>query len=252
MATTNTVGQPMKPETRLATALAAKSGSTVSADIDGTTTTIQVARDLTVASGDVLAVFRFGSQWFALARAFTAATTIPLDNDPPPPPKPTVVTGTTTISPVETRSYRSSGWRTDTTDVYQGQYGGWGNHTGVAFYGSKARSLDGATVTGATVRIRRPNKGGAAAAQALTLHLVTQATRPGGAPTLGSSTSGPSLKWGETETFTLPDSWGQALVDGTAGGLAVYEADGSPYVILSGRSSWSPAFTITLNWTRTT
>jgi hypothetical protein len=91
------------------------------------------------------------------------------------------------------------------------------------------------------------------AAQATTLRLVTQAKRPAGAPTLTSSTSGPSLRRGQTvDAFVIPDSWGQALVDGTSGGLAVFESDGSPYVILAGRGRWSAAFTMTISWYRST
>jgi hypothetical protein len=235
----------------LATATAAKSGSTVTANVNGTVTTVQVARDLTVASGDVLLVDRVGSEWFAVARVFPASVTTPIENDPPPDPKPAVVTGTTSISPVETRSYRSGSWRRDNDKVYQGQYGGNGNHTGAVFYGAKPRSLAGATVLSASIRVRRPNEGGANAPQATTMRLMTNATRPGGAPTLTSSTSGPSLRRGTTDaSFNIPVSWAQAMVDGTAGGLAFFESDGSPYVILAGRGDYGPAFTMTIRWSR--
>ncbi|MEV7263966.1 hypothetical protein AB0N38_10485 [Micromonospora aurantiaca] len=233
----------------LATATSAKSGSTVTAVVNGIATTVQVARDLTVASGDVLVVERIGSQWFALARVFSGAPTAP-PNDAPPAPKPAVTTGTLIVAPVETRSYRPSyGWRTDNTDVYQGEYGGWGNHTGCAFYGRKARSLAGATVTKATIRVRRLSAG-TYAPQSTTLRLVTQSTRPAGAPTLGASTAGPSLAVGDSATFVIPDGWGQAIVDGTAGGLAVYDSSGSPYVRFAGRGSWSPAWTLSISWRR--
>lgn len=232
----------------LATATTAKSGSTVTAVVNGTPTVIQVARDLAVAIGDVLLVERIGAQWFALGRMFpTAAPPSPV-NEPAPDPKPAAVSGALVASPVETRSYRGS-WRTDNTDVYQGQYGGWGNHTGAVFYGSKPRSLAGATVTGATIRVQRISAG-AYAAQATTMRLMTNATRPAGAPTLTSTGAGPSLAVGGSTTFTVPTSWAQAMVDGTAGGIAFFDADGSPYVRFAGRGSWSPAFTLTINWTR--
>lgn len=235
--------------TLLATATAAKSGSTVTATVNGVTTTVQVARDLTVASGDVLLVEKVGAQWFAYARVFAAAPAAP-DNDTPPPPKPTVTTGTLVVAPVETRSYRPSyGWRTDNTDVYQGQYGGWGNHTGAVFYGAKPRSLAGATVTAATIRVRRLSAG-TYAAQSTTMRLVSEANRPSGAPSLGSSTSGPSLAVGGTATFAIPTSWAQAMVDGSAGGIAFYDSSGSPYVRFAGRGSWSPAFTLSITWQR--
>ena len=231
------------------TATAAKSGDTVTANVNGIVTTIRVARDLTVASGDVLLINKFGSQWTALGRLFSAAPTAP-ENDTPPTPKPAVTAGTLTVSPVETRSYRPTfGWRDDNNDVYQGEYGGWGNHTGSVFYGTKPRSLTGATVIRATIKVKRL-AAGTYAAQTTTMRLMTNATRPAGAPTLTSTTTGPSLAVGASTTFTVPTSWAQAMVDGTAGGIAFFDADGSPYVKFAGRGSWSPAFTLTIDWQR--
>lgn len=233
----------------LATATAAKTGSTTTAVIDGETVTIQVARDLTVATGDVMLVHRVGAQWFAASRHFTAAPAA-VENTPTPPVKPVTVYGRLIVSPVETRSYRTGRWRTDNDDVYQGQYGGNGNHTGCAFFGSKPRSLTGATVTSASIKVRR-QAGGAYAPQGTTMRLVTQSTRPGGAPTLTSTTSGPSLAVAATSnSFTVPTAWVQAMVDGTAGGIAFFDSSGSPYVVFSGRGSWSAAFTLTINWQR--
>lgn len=232
----------------LGTATTTKTAEVATFTVNGTAVQCQVARDLTIAVGDVCLIQRVGSLWFALARVYAAAPVDP-ENPPTPAPKPTVVRGTLVVPAIETRSYRGS-WRTDTDDVYQGEYGGNGNHTGCAFYGSKPRSLSGATVTSATVRLRRRSAGGAAKAQSLTLRLVTQSTRPSGAPTLGSSTDGPNLAWGQSSTFTIPDSWAQAMVDGTAGGLAIFESDGSPYMILDGRGRFSSSFTLTIGWER--
>lgn len=234
----------------LATALTPSSGTTVEAVVNSVITTVQVIRGLTVAANDVILVQRVGSQWFALALAFPAAAFVP-DNGTAPNPKPPVTTGSLVVSPTETRSYRPTyGWRTDNTDVYQGEYGGQGNHSGCAFYGTKPRSLVGATVTGARIRVRRITAG-TYAPQSTTLRLLTQATRPGGAPTLGASTGGPSLAVGATnDNFGIPTSWAQAMVNGTAGGLAVFDGDGSPYVRFAGRGTWSPAFTLTINWRR--
>lgn len=235
----------------LVTATADKIGSTVAAVVNGQPATVQVARDLPVGAGDVLVVTRVGAEWFAVARVYAAATVPGEPIGAAPPALPTTTTGQLVVSPVETRSYRPAGWRTDNTDVYQGQYGGFGLHTGCVFYGTKPRSLAGATVTGAAIRARRLT-GGAYAAQATTLRLLANTTRPAGAPTvLADTTAGPSLPVGQTVTaFALPTSWGQMLVDGTAGGVALYDADGSPYVRLAGRASWSPAFTLTLTWQR--
>jgi hypothetical protein len=233
------------------TAATAKTGTTCTATLNGTTTTIQVARDLSVAAGDVLVVVPIGAEWFAVARAYPTAP-VPVEaNDVAPEPHPVVVTGVTTISPVETRSYRSGGWRTDNDNVYQGIYGGGGNHTGAVFYGRKPQSLDGVTVLSASILVRRPDLGGAWAPQPTTMWLMTDSTRPAGAPTLGASTAGPSLRRGTTDTgFVIPTSWAQNLVDGTAGGLAFFDADGSPYVVLSGRGDYGPAFTLAIEWSR--
>lgn len=230
------------------TATSVKSGSTCAVDVGGTTVTVQVARDLTVAVGDVLLLLRQGSQWWAIARLFTTAPAAVV-NDPAPIPRPASTSGALVVAPVETRSWRSSGWRTDTDDVYQGEYGGWGLHTGCAFYGAKPRSLSGATVTGATVLVQRV-RGGAYAAVTGTLVQVAQATRPAGAPTVSSSQAVTLPPVGATSTLTVPTAWAQALVDGTIGGIGLYDADGSPYARTAGRGTWSPAWTLTIGWTR--
>lgn len=232
----------------LATATAAKSGATVTALVNGAVTTVSVARDLTVASGDVIVVTKVGSQWFALGRAYAAAPTSPI-NQPGPPAQPTGVTGSLVVSPVETRSYRNGAWRTDNTHVYQGSYGGAGNHTGAVFYGSAPRSLAGATVLSATAQVRRES-GGAFAAQATTMRLMVDSTRPAGTVTLTSTDAGPSLAVGRSATFAVPTAWVQSMVDGTAGGLAFLDADGSPYVVFAGSADWGPAWTLTINWQR--
>lgn len=237
------------PTAQKALALTAKSGSTCTAEINGQATVIEVARDLTVAAGDALLVVRSGSQWFAITRTSTAAPAAVVTEQAPP--AVAVQSGRMVITPIETRSRQGSRWRTDTDDTYQGQYTSSGNHVGCAFYGRKAATVSGATCTGAAIKLRRLDKGGTNAAQDTTLRLITERFRPSGAPTLTSSTDGPNLRRGQTDTYVpIPDSWGQAFLDGSSGGLALYEADGSPYVIYAGRGSWSAAWTLTISWRR--
>jgi hypothetical protein len=232
------------------TATANKTGTTVTANVAGVITSIDVARDLAVVTGDVLLIEPFGGdRYLAVARIGSAAVTAPEIPVPVPPSKPSITTGKKVVAAYRTISRQGSRWRSDNDDVYQGEYSN-GNHIGCAFYGNGFSSLSGSTVTRATVKMRRKNAGGITAAQDTTLRLVTEKTKPSGAPTLGSSTDGPNLRWGESTTFDLPDSWGQALVDGSAGGLAIYESDGSPYVILDGKGDYSASFTVTINWTR--
>jgi len=237
----------------LGTATAAKTGQTVTVNVNGTVTTVNTFRDVPVSSGDVVAVHRIGSEWFVIGRVWAAAPVPPVGgtgNEEAPVPKPGTVYGTSVFGPVETRSWQATRWRTDNTAVYQGQYGGNGNHTGSVFYGSGPRSLAGATVTYARIQVQRLS-GGIYAAQATTMRLMTNSTRPGGAPTLTSSTGGPSLAVGNTHNnFQIPQSWAQAMVDGTAGGIAFFDGSGSPYVRFAGTGDWSPAFALTMIWQR--
>lgn len=243
----------MPKRTVRAFATAAKVGSTVVASIGGISTTINVARDLAIVSGDGLIVeLNPNGEWWAVGRSGTAVIPDPIDvPTAPPPPKPTTVNGNQVIAAYETRSRQGTKWRTDNDDVYQGQYGGNGNHTGCVFYNKRFSGLLGSTVTSAELIVRRPDRGGWNNAQPTTMRLMTDKTRPSGAPTLTSSTAGPSLRRGQTvSNFSVPTSWAQSLVDGTAGGLAFFESDGDPYVILSGRGDYSAAFSMRVYWTR--
>jgi hypothetical protein len=237
------------------------------ATVGGIQTTVRVVNGLTVAVGDTILIHRVGSAYVATDIVTSAPVAPPPaptpEEDPPdtgdtaPTPKPVTTTGTLTCTPVATASYRDGKWRTDIgsvnyADTFQGRYAGssYGRNTGCAFYGSKPRSLSGATVTKATIRVKRLSAGDFAARTA-TLRLVTQSTRPSGAPTLNESTSGPSLKVNETGTFTIPDSWAQAIVNGTRGGIAISISSDSPYIRFAGRGSWSAAWTLTIYWRRT-
>ncbi|BBC29989.1 uncharacterized protein SGFS_012830 [Streptomyces graminofaciens] len=236
------------------------------ATVGGIQTTVRVVTGLTVAVGDRLIIQRVASTYVATnvlpaAPAVPPPTPTPQEEAPDtgdaaPAPKPVTTTGTLTVTPVATATYRDGKWRTDigsvnSADTFQGRYSGssYGRNTGVAFYGSKPRSLSGATVTKATIRVKRLAAGDFAARTA-TLRLVTQATRPSGAPTLNETTSGPSLKVNTSGTFTIPDAWAQAIVNGTRGGIAISISSDSPYIQFAGRNSWSAAWTLTIYWRR--
>ncbi|MYR84094.1 hypothetical protein GTY41_03825 [Streptomyces sp. SID685] len=250
------------------TALSTPSGGACLALVNGVTVTARVATALTVAVGNVLLLSRLGSTYYVTSVVPAAPTTTPTPppptdtppvdtGDKPPPPKPTTTTGTLTCVPTATACYRDGSWRSDgdpvnSFDLFQGRYGGssYGRNTGVAFYGSKPHTLAGATCTKVTVKIKRLSAGDYSARSA-TLRLVSQTSRPGGAPTLNETTSGPALKIGDSTTFTLPTSWGQALIDGTRGGIGITISSDTPYIQLAGRGSWSAAFTVTISWRRT-
>ncbi|MFJ4365056.1 hypothetical protein ACIP4S_12985 [Streptomyces chartreusis] len=252
-------------------AVTASASGACLADISGIRVTVRVVPGLTVAAKQNLLIVRKGSTYWAIA-ILTAAPAVPptppsgedpppSSGDPAPAPKPVVTTGKLVCSPIATSTWRDGKWRTDigsstSADTYQGRYGGsgFGRNSGFAFYGSKPRSLSGATITKATVRLRRLTSGDYGR-RSPTMRLVSQSTRPSSFPTLNESLTGPSLGVAgqvspSEATFTLPDSWGQAMVDGTRGGLAITVASDSPYIRLAGRGSWSAAWTLTLYWRR--
>jgi len=249
-------------------ALTAASSGACLVKVSGITVTARVATGLTVAAGNILLMGRLGSTYYVTnvvpaAPTSTPTTPPPADStqpdtgDAPPAPKPVTTTGTLTCVPVSTACYRDGSWRSDgdptnSFDLYQGRYAGssYGRNTGCAFYGSKPHTLSGATCTRATVKIKRLSAGDFSARSA-TLRLVSQTSRPGGAPTLNESTSGPGLTIGSSTTFTLPTSWGQALIDGTRGGIGISVSSDDPYIHLAGRGAWSAAFTVSLSWRRT-
>ncbi|MCM1972337.1 hypothetical protein [Streptomyces sp. G1] len=255
-------------QTLIGKALSTVDDGACTASVGGIQIAVRTVTGLTVAAGDQLLIIRHGSVYWAVA-VTAAAPAVPPPPPPPPEdddtdagdtapaPKPTVTTGKLVVSPVATATYRDGKWRTDigptnSADTFQGKYGGssFGRNTGCAFYGSKPRTLAGATVTRATIKVRRLSAGDFAA-RTPTLRLVTQSTRPSGAPTLNETTSGPSLEVGETASaFVIPDSWAQAMVDGSRGGIAMSIGSNSPYIRFAGRGSWSAAWTLTIYWRR--
>ena len=248
-------------------AVSSASGGACLVDVAGTTVTARVALALTVSVGNLLLLSRLGSTYYVTtvlppAPTVAPAAPAPPDSPPvdtgdkPPPSKPTTTTGTLTCVPTATSTYRDGSWRSDgdpvnSFDLYQGRYGGssFGRSTGCAFYGSKPHTLSGATCTRATLKLKRLN-GGDFAGRAVTLRLVSQSSRPSGSPTLNESTFGPPLGIGDSAIFPLPTSWGQLLIDGSRGGIAISISSDTPYIHLAGRGSWSAAMTLSLSWRR--
>lgn len=246
-------------------ALSASSAGACLAQVAGVAITVRVAAGVTVATNNVLIIVRRGSSYFVVG-VVQAAPAIPATqdpaaappvSDPSPPPKPVSTTGTLTCTPVSTSTYRDGSWRSDigsvnSCDTFQGRYAGssFGQNSGFAFYGSKPHTLSGATCTKVTLHARRLSAGNFAA-QAPTLRLCTEKTRPGGSPTLNESTAGPSLAVNATTTaFALPTSWGQALIDGTRGGIGMASSSDNPYIQWAGRASWSGSWVLVISWRR--
>lgn len=257
--------------TQIGFALTTVSSGACTCMVAGIPVAVRTVSGLTVAVGDSLLIMRHGSQRFAIQKLLAPP---PVPPPPPPPPvynapalptppvqDPTVsakavtTTGTLVIPAVQTGTFRAGVWRTDlgpvnATDTIEGSgYSMSGVNTGVAFYGTKAQSLTGATVTQATVRVTRLEQG--FDSDIATFRLVSQTLRPAGAPTLNETLTAPSIEVDDTKTVTLPAAWGQAIVDGTRGGIAVDNGGTNyPYMTFAGIGTSSAAWTLTLYWRR--
>lgn len=238
----------------IAMAALSMAGGSVPVNVNGVPISVKVDRNLSpadVVAGSLLRLGKRGSRWYAAG--IVGLAIIDVVNkaiDAIPDPKPAFVAGRFVVRPVETATYRASvGWRTDTTDAFQGDQSGGGRFTGCAFYGSVPTALAGATVTKAVVKLQRL-PGGPFASAAPTLKLVQESAKPGGAPTLSGSLAGPSLRPGDEAELDIGTTWGQSLVDGTFGGLAINVAADTPYLRLAGRDAWPAAFVVVLDWRR--
>ena len=134
-------------------------------------------------------------------------------------------------------TYRSSvynSWKKDNT-VRQGDYG-YGDCSGLWFFGDKFSDLKGKTINKVTIKITRQS-GGSYAAVGLVVRTHNYGVRPSGAPTLSSSSYGTlSLATGETGTLTITNSDVlNGIKNGTIKGFGIRTTyDKSHYAVCSG------------------
>lgn len=152
------------------------------------------------------------------------------DGSTPPPPATSVTkqwksTGCGSYEP-------TYGWRTDY--VYQGDPGSWapqiGNYRGLWFFdASSIRSaLSGKTIKSIRIKLTRRSKGGYYSSRPLYFYTHNKTSASGGAPRLSNSAGKlASFKPGETKWVNLPKSFGEALKNGSATGIAIYDSSGS-------------------------
>ena len=197
--------------------------------------------------GQFALIVKYPTGWWALGPATVSGIPVeeadpvteiapPAVVNPPRPaptkPKPAPVLSKyrwVTLAPTTTGTYRG-GWRSDTNDLFQGDWTGRGANTGFAGFGSKIKALRADTTRTRTVRVKcKRLSGGSYSGQTPTFWTTSQGSRPGGNVTRLDSTSGPSLTIGETDTFDLPADMRDDLLTGTAKGLAIYSGS-SPYI----------------------
>ena len=139
-------------------------------------------------------------------------------------------------------TYRSTvynNWKKDGT-CRQGDWG-YGDSTGVWFFGTQFAELKGKTITKVTITISRQssaNGNNSAVEHKIWMH--NHSTRPSGAPTLNKSWSTTfTLTRGETKTITITNSTVlNAIKNGTCKGFAIrHNYDNSHYSVCSGSAT---------------
>jgi phage minor structural protein len=140
------------------------------------------------------------------------------------PPSPPVTEVTQTWSATASRSWRDvyNHWRSDTTQVYQGEWNGFGRHKGCWFFGTGMRNtLQGKTIKRVRVRVRRASAGGNNTVGAnFVMH--QHASQPGGEPTMSSTAHNVNFSWSERKWVTLPSSFHSLFSSGTWYGIGLY------------------------------
>ncbi|MFT4295646.1 MAG: hypothetical protein QM582_09570 [Micropruina sp.] len=192
-------------------------------------------------AGDWLLLLEQDRQLWAVALLGTAPG--PIIAPPAPeedsPETAQIVTGTDTIPPTWSGTWRDGKWRGDTSHMIQGP-SSWGMSRGAAFYGKKLKSLPG-SITSMKVRCERLTYG-SYSQQRPTMALLAGTSKPSGWPTVRDTASGPLLGGpGSVESWTVPTSWLDDFNSGAAGGIGIVGT--SNYMRLDG-----PGLRVTAKW----
>ncbi|WP_293785167.1 hypothetical protein [uncultured Aeromicrobium sp.] len=197
--------------------------------------------------GDVVLIAKSGGSLYCLGALNPTPTPSPEPAPPaprPPAPPPKPMQHTRSFGPLYTGTFRNGSWRSDTSDLYQGDWTGRGENFGGAHYGDGPSSLRGDAVAG-RVHLMRLSGAGVAAPRAPRMRLLAQ-RGPGPAPTEIAAAWGPALSFGQSTVWTMPDGWAAALMSGAAGGIGI--GSGGEYMGLAGPGRWSPAMVIEITW----
>ena len=155
---------------------------------------------------------------------------------------PTVTPDTMTVLyATTTRTWRGS-WRTDTFDVIQGLYSDAGYSSSLnwnrgCMWFSGATALAGSTIKSATLTLGRKTGSGSSGAKSVYLCAISNTSASGTPSIVYNFGSLGTIGRGKQVTFSIPVAAVQGLVDGTYGGLCLYE---TPYNF--GSSTYSSCY----------
>lgn len=155
---------------------------------------------------------------------------------------------TQTISASLTNSWRLNyaKYRTDNDYMYQGSWG-YGNHIGIAYWNTGGQRFSdiassATTIKSAILYVKRLNAGGYSTARAIAIYGHNQLTPPTTFdPSLLVTNYGElaTLKWGEELAIDMPSTFLTHVKSGTIAGIAIYQADEEPYVLLEGANEYN-------------
>lgn len=136
-----------------------------------------------------------------------------------------------TLTPIGSATWRAGtgGWRTDTSQLYSGDWTGKGINWGGAWYGTGFRGR-GTFAAGVAKLTRRA--GGSGSAVTPTMLLLAESSRPAAWVVPIATTAGPSLAIDVTTDWTIPDAWRALLQSGAAGGIGIGQAGTIPYLAM--------------------
>lgn len=224
--------------------MAAASGGQIQVRRKGKATNDYATVDRQIGSaagvGDWLSLLEADGQLFAFMLLGTSAggVVVPPTPGEDAPETAQTVTGSDTVPPTYSGTYRDGKWRTDTSHAIQGP-SSWGMSRGAAFYGRKLAALPG-VITSMQVRVERESYG-VYAAQTPTMALLSGQSKPSGFPTVRDTTAGPSVRVGETKWWSVPSGWLADINSGAAGGIGVVGTGN--YMRING-----PGMRVTAKW----
>lgn len=146
---------------------------------------------------------------------------------------------TRTFNSTSSGSWRNKygGWRTDNNYVYQGEWGNYGHHKGLWFFGSAlSNAVTGKTIKRMRIYCKRLNQGGNQGKVNFVFRYHNYTSRPSGEPSLGSEYVTSSFSQGQAKWVELPSKFFNNFESGSAKGIGLYttSTSNSSYGIFSG------------------
>jgi hypothetical protein len=231
------------------------SGSTagrVTVNADGYPLALPFVKGYVPSLNDPVLILRQGTRAWVIASlkaGVASGGAGPAPIVPPPQPDTGPQTGTATFTPTGAATYRSGTRRTDTSDLYQGDWTGRGNNTGAWVYGGAPKAtLAGKKIAAARMWMRR-GAGGSGAAVSPVLGTIAETALPGGTPAVTGAANLSAIGIGQGAWLDITAARADALVNGAAGGLAIASSGTAQYLSIDGPPSDGQSGTIQIDWT---